>query len=103
MSFQRMERVVFYSNGKRLKGFISEFIKKTPQGNVFKVICDEKYFLEEFITVHEKQCRKLVKKKRREFWLMRDRNTGFINAYSVHPVALNNALFELIKVVEVKK
>ncbi len=106
MSFHIMQRVAFYSNGVRLTGHIATVIAKRPSGNVYKVLADpdekgppgeENYF-----SVHEKQCRKLVKKKRREFWLVKAYK-GDRYCVSLSEPNLPGIYSDIIKVREVKK
>lgn len=54
------DKIVFYETGSRIEGEIFGF----EGGRILATsFCDIRYSL------HPKQCRKLVKKKRHEFWL----------------------------------
>lgn len=88
--FKVGDRVAVYHRANREVGTVKDILNT----GTLTVLIDDKWFYR-----HEKQCRKLVKKKRREFWLYRHSNIELFTATIYKP---SDKYFEVIKVREVK-
>jgi hypothetical protein len=67
-------KIVFYNNGVRMPGLV-EFVLSDEQIQVISPREDHTRFV-----VHRKQCRRLVKKPKLEFWVARRKLDGIIGA-----------------------
>lgn len=67
--FQNGEKVAAYLNGKRFVGTITKSLELESDAYLFFFGSTDKTIFISSAQVHEKQLRKLVKKKRKEIWV----------------------------------
>jgi hypothetical protein len=88
--FKIGERVVFYSSGQRNIGILNRFLRH----QVYEVKFGEP--VEIYTTIHEKQIRRLVKKKKeklgRELWFCKQLDSDFFYKREVKPALNSNVI-----------
>jgi len=94
------DRVAVYANGRRITGVVDRLGKGSFFGQVY-VSADSGVEYGEW--AHPSQCRRLVKKKRREWWITVRKTDGKVTDVSEVPLGDLLAPWELVHVREVGK
>lgn len=92
-----------FNAGDRVRAYMGNTIKVGKIIDIGPTLMQISYGINEGSIVHPKQCRRLVKKKRREWWININRSTDDI--YSTRELADNSSSerIECVHVREVKK